>query len=79
MTVLLDLAMPVMDGRSTARLWREIEAELALVQAARIVIVSASHLSVRPAGVDAMLQKPLTMDQLQRQLLSVGSVPTSGR
>ncbi len=67
-TLLTDLAMPSMDGTTLVQLWRQIEAARPHLDPARIIIISASHLKVCPPGVDAVLEKPLTLEQLKRQL-----------
>jgi CheY-like chemotaxis protein len=67
-TLLTDLAMPLMDGTTLVDLWRRIEDVTPDLERAHIIVVSATHLNVRPPGVDAVLEKPLTLDQLQRQL-----------
>ncbi len=68
-TLLTDLAMPMMDGAVLVQLWREVEAAMPDLLPAHIVMISASHLQACPPGVDAVLTKPLTMEQLKRQLV----------
>jgi CheY-like chemotaxis protein len=67
-TLLTDLAMPQMDGATLVHLWRQHEAATPGMGAARVIIISASHLEASPPGVDAVLEKPLTLERLKRQL-----------
>ncbi len=72
-TLLTDLAMPLMDGATLVHLWRQIEAATPEMVPAHVVIISATHLKACPPGVDAVLEKPLTMERLKRQLRDADS------
>lgn len=64
-TVFLDVEMPMMNGFSVASLWRHIERCVEGLNVARIILVSATHFDALPLDVDLVLQKPLTVEQLQ--------------
>jgi CheY-like chemotaxis protein len=59
--VLLDLAMPIMDGRRFLEL-RDLDP---ILRDIRVVVVSGSPLSLeRLKGIDAYLRKPVNVDHL---------------
>ena len=67
LVLLLDFTMPLMDGEEVVRLWRQLERGR-VKKPAKIFLVSATHVSSTPDGVDGLLPKPLTLEQLERQL-----------
>jgi CheY-like chemotaxis protein len=62
--VLLDTMMPVVDGPTTAELWRQLETRLEMPRAF-IVTVTALNESQKCEHVDAFLKKPLLFGDLK--------------
>jgi CheY-like chemotaxis protein len=60
--ILLDLAMPILDGRGFLR-WRETDP---IVTEIPVIVISGSSLPVPLAGVDALLRKPVEVTDLLR-------------
>ena len=60
--ILLDLAMPILDGRGFLR-WRETDP---IVTKIPVIVISGSSLPVPLAGVDALLRKPVEVTDLLR-------------
>lgn len=73
--VLMDLHMPVMDGWTACKIWREQESQAGILQTP-IVAMTAEKVTPesarRYAAFDAMLEKPLTPKKLE--LLIHGSI-----
>ncbi len=64
--VLMDINMPVLNGRKASMLWRELEKALGVKVPAYIVAVSASHAGeVGEGSFDAVLPKPVRLNKLE--------------
>ncbi|WP_245986920.1 ATP-binding protein [Azospirillum thermophilum] len=79
--LLLDMEMPVMDGRTTARTIRRMAGPISLLP---IVGISADALPEHrdghlAAGLDAYLTKPIDWDQLNSVVLDLASRPRERR
>ncbi|PWC31163.1 histidine kinase [Azospirillum sp. TSO35-2] len=79
--LLLDMEMPVMDGRSTARALRRMTGPVARIP---IVGLSADALPEHrdghmAAGLDAYLTKPIDWEQLNAVLVDLATRPSEGR
>lgn len=75
--ILMDIMMPNMDGETACRLIRELEAERNVQQADRIKIIAVTANAYEndlerfvAAGMNAMMNKPVDIDELQRLLFS---------
>ncbi|OYT84890.1 MAG: hybrid sensor histidine kinase/response regulator [Burkholderiales bacterium PBB6] len=71
--VLMDGQMPVMDGYAATRRWRALEAQQAGLPRLPVIALTANalpedHLAAREAGMDDLLAKPYTREQLARML-----------
>ena len=65
LVVFMDLMMPVMDGLTAARLWRQVEEALPRKRA-YLVAVSASQLTEAiPDYFDNVLNKPITLERMR--------------
>jgi len=60
--ILLDLAMPILDGRGFLR-WRETDP---IVREIPVIVISGSSLFIPLEGVDAFLRKPVEVTGLLR-------------
>ncbi|WP_377810658.1 ATP-binding protein [Azospirillum sp. A29] len=79
--LILDMEMPVLDGRSTARAIRRMDGPVARIP---IVGLSADALPEHrdghlAAGLDAYLTKPIDWDQLNAVLVDLATRPQEGR
>ncbi|CAO3357217.1 ATP-binding protein [Azospirillum palustre] len=79
--LILDMEMPVLDGRSTARAIRRMDGPVARIP---IVGLSADALPEHrdghlAAGLDAYLTKPIDWDQLNAVLIDLATRPQEGR
>ncbi|WP_434622916.1 ATP-binding protein [Azospirillum sp. B2RO_4] len=79
--LILDMEMPVLDGRSTARAIRRMDGPVARIP---IVGLSADALPEHrdghlAAGLDAYLTKPIDWDQLNAVLIDLATRPQDGR
>ncbi|SMF28108.1 PAS domain S-box-containing protein [Azospirillum oryzae] len=79
--LILDMEMPVLDGRSTARAIRRLDGPVARIP---IVGLSADALPEHrdghlAAGLDAYLTKPIDWDQLDAVLIDLATRPQDGR
>nr|WP_255635870.1 ATP-binding protein [Azospirillum sp. 412522] len=79
--LILDMEMPVLDGRSTARAIRRMDGPVARIP---IVGLSADALPEHrdghlAAGLDAYLTKPIDWDQLNAVLVELATRPQEGR
>jgi len=79
--LILDMEMPVLDGRSTARAIRRMDGPVARLP---IVGLSADALPEHrdghlAAGLDAYLTKPIDWDQLNAVLVDLATRPQEGR
>jgi len=66
----IDLSMPMLTGHQTVSYWRQMEREMNLTPA-YIVAVSASLPKELQVGFDAMLEKPVQLDKLERILSAI--------
>ena len=70
--ILMDLHMPGIDGLSAARAIREWEAAFGLPRAAILAVtadvLAETRAAATAAGIDAVLEKPMTPDALRRAL-----------
>ncbi|MFS2012988.1 ATP-binding protein [Azospirillum sp. CT11-132] len=79
--LILDMEMPVLDGRSTARAIRRMDGPVARIP---IVGLSADALPEHrdghmAAGLDAYLTKPIDWEQLNAVLIDLATRPQDGR
>ncbi|AWB06964.1 hybrid sensor histidine kinase/response regulator (plasmid) [Azospirillum humicireducens] len=79
--LILDMEMPVLDGRSTARAIRRMDGPMARIP---IVGLSADALPEHrdghmAAGLDAYLTKPIDWEQLNAVLVDLATRPEDGR
>ena len=79
--VLLDLHMPQLDGIDVAREVRAWEGKLEQSQRTPIIAISAAAAvvaeQVQEAGIDEVLLKPVSLEQLRGALLQLTSKPTA--
>lgn len=75
--ILMDIMMPNMDGETACRLIREMEVERNVPEGERIKIIAVTANAFEDdrdrflaAGMDAMMNKPIDIDELQRLLFS---------
>ncbi|MBK8004751.1 MAG: response regulator [Gemmatimonadetes bacterium] len=76
--VLLDCNMPVLDGFGAARAIRALAGEMAQVPIVALTasVTAEEHRLCREAGMDAVLAKPVTIEQL-RELLAERTAPAA--
>ncbi len=70
--ILMDLHMPGLDGLSAARAIREWEAAFRQPRSAILAVtadvLAETRAAAQEAGIDAVLEKPMTPDALRRAL-----------
>lgn len=79
--VLMDLMMPVMDGRTAARHIRRLPGSRACVPMIAFTAGTDEISEIRAAGLDAIAQKPITLDGLDQAIRSAlpGHKPSADR
>ncbi|TSA24457.1 MAG: response regulator [Bacteroidetes bacterium] len=75
--ILMDIMMPNMDGETACKLIRKLEAERNIPESDRIKIIAVTANAFEDdrdrfleAGIDAMMNKPIDIEELQRLLFS---------
>lgn len=72
--VLMDCEMPGMDGYETSIKIRETDSDVPII-ALTAAVKAESHAKIEASGMNALIRKPFRLDELGRELQSLGLMP----